>query len=448
MCRMAATVGIEPDLARFLVDRSLLAALHEDNGQVDGYGIGVGTDSDVYLLVKGAGAYTTAPYWFEMPELANAQVVVGHLRAASKNTEIGEKEAHPYLMRTDLGAILFQHNGNVAASVGIGSAIDPKAPRTDSYMAAVELVDYINQTRQLSVPSLASWASMTFTSEDKFVFFIVHRSTLYVVRGTPARTMYIARVGDGYVLHTSKDALQHATRFAKLAVSLEEIPPYTVVSISRQGVEIGSFQLSPPFFYVGAGATVSGSKSTTAATTAGAASATSATSATSAASANLATAVTRILPLPYAAVYQRQVQVQDLAALMIARHKVCEMLNFDVEDEHIMYAILYLSHHRGITLHAAAYALLQRIATHTHKRWFAYAFRDWKDIVQSKQMNYFIHGMQNQFKLPTPLVEDNWEDAARTYMQIKQDKQDKQAAQATQAAQITDEKEEADATRN
>lgn len=415
MCRMAAAVGIEPDLARFLVDRSLLAALHEDNGQVDGYGIGVGTDSDVYLLAKGAGAYTTAPYWLEMPELTNAQVVVGHLRAASKNTEIGEKEAHPYLMRTDLGAILFQHNGNVAASVGIGSAIDPKAPRTDSYMAGVELVDYINQTRQLSVPSLASWASMTFTSEDKFVFFIVHRSTLYVVRGTPARTMYIARVGDGYVLHTSKDALQHAARFAKLAVSLEEIPPYTVVSISQQGVEIGSFQLSLPFFYIGAGATISGSKSTTSASTASGAGSANAGSvnagSASQAATNVAAPVTRILPLPHGAVYHRHVQVQDLVALLILRSKIKDIVGVDIGDEHVMYAVLYLSHHRGVALHAAAYALMQRVMARS-KEWFAAEFVKWQTIDEKE---YFIRGMQNQFVLPTPLVDDAWESAARAY---------------------------------
>lgn len=118
MCRMLAFAGhfrIEDLLCRFQ-RLSISGKSLDDKGHRDGWGIGYYTDTGCTLFKKAECAATSKKY-VEIVEIAkreNPHVFLAHVRKASPQTPVTDREAHPFQRDN----YLFCHNGSISAPDG------------------------------------------------------------------------------------------------------------------------------------------------------------------------------------------------------------------------------------------------------------------------------------------------------------------------------------------
>jgi predicted glutamine amidotransferase len=126
MCRMLALTGhaecIGDILLRFQM-LSLYGNSPDDKGHRDGWGIGY-FNTGITVFKKAECAATSKDYLeiLERVRKVNPRILVAHVRKASPNTLITDKEAHPFQKNT----FLFCHNGSITKPDGqpLGKELD------------------------------------------------------------------------------------------------------------------------------------------------------------------------------------------------------------------------------------------------------------------------------------------------------------------------------------
>lgn len=136
MCRLFAQVANSPASARdFLVDSeySLLRQANADaeNPQTDGWGMAWFDGNGRAEVVKsGRPAPDERGRFAEIAAKARSGVVIGHIRAASKDIGVDDARAHPF---ADEGWV-FAHNGTLFIREEVAAELGPRRARlkTDS----------------------------------------------------------------------------------------------------------------------------------------------------------------------------------------------------------------------------------------------------------------------------------------------------------------------------
>lgn len=136
MCRLFAQVAPKPLSARDVLadaEYSLLKQADADpkNPQTDGWGLAwFGPNGEPSITKSGRPASDEKERFLAAATDARSQVVIGHIRAASKGIEIDEAHAHPF---SDEGWV-FAHNGTLFIREEVAAALGPRRARlkTDS----------------------------------------------------------------------------------------------------------------------------------------------------------------------------------------------------------------------------------------------------------------------------------------------------------------------------
>lgn len=203
MCRLSLDTAESIPLGmRRLFWHQLMLASNAEN-QRDGSGM---TDG-VHIYKSHMPFLNTGANW--IPRLNKDAVWLGHVRSASRNTEISPYAAHPFRFTLADGRVLIcAHNGfiNGMAKSEIGE------PKVDSYQAFKLLVVLLNASL-IDAPSgnittqiINAWtAQFGVDSEWTFMFYLDDVAT--IVRGN--RSMFYMPINDGFIFNTSESVLLH-----------------------------------------------------------------------------------------------------------------------------------------------------------------------------------------------------------------------------------------------
>jgi predicted glutamine amidotransferase len=191
-----------------MLDRMMLAS-NADDGQHDGHGIAVQSG----IVFK-----SQYPYWATEPDYlknlehrTNGHIIIGHVRKASIGTEkFSALAAHPYIFFVDERPLLIAHNGFIEGTPR--GTYNANEPNTDTFRAAKVLVTmfqaHIRLTGSLELTDdlLEAWMQ-TFYRGSVYVIFLLWNDELIIIRGNAHRTMYLNKVGNGYIFNTSRDVV-------------------------------------------------------------------------------------------------------------------------------------------------------------------------------------------------------------------------------------------------
>lgn len=267
MCRLTAFLSPSPNgvhLQRALHIAMLAANAHE--GQQDGWGVGALDAEGAPIILSKAGD----PYVKSNPDSwqdalrdrlsVTPNILIGHVRKASHTTaRSSHASAHPYFLASSKPGghpFILAHNGFIIGSYSmpkpegavVGTGFN-NIPDTDTYRAGlylrvlIDALDEIPET--LSTDLLNEWCS-DFTTGSSYVFYILYRGELHVIRGVE-RTMHVIGthmgVGQGddagrynassMVLATVAEILEFNQQYilppaeADFASNILEIPEHT-----------------------------------------------------------------------------------------------------------------------------------------------------------------------------------------------------------------------------
>jgi len=197
MCRITVDtcVRIDPSMRRLFFDRALLAS--NADGQHDGVGV-----TDGLVVSK-----THSPYlhvgsgW--LTGLANDRFWIGHVRAASRNTEISPHASHPFRFRLDDGRVLMAaHNGFIKDM----PAAQGNEPKVDSYQAFKLLVALLNERGGDITAELVNAWTAQFGADSQWAFALELDGHVTLLRGN--RELHYVSIDDnGFLFNTSPTVL-------------------------------------------------------------------------------------------------------------------------------------------------------------------------------------------------------------------------------------------------
>lgn len=230
MCRLAAITATNIPLSTkvALLDRLML--MGNADRQTDGWGV---ADESGNGAKSGGDYFRGVPTW--MRRFRN-EIFIGHVRSASFGTEMGTDAAHPYVFKDDTGAVDFigAHNGQFLGTWKNQPTGLPNAVNTDSWRAFFQLHKKI-AGRIIEPDIVTDWLSV-YDDTSAFALLILQNNILSVVRNSQ-RTLHMARIGNGFVIHTAKEALEslaeYATSFRLVIDNIEAVPEQTLVQIGR-----------------------------------------------------------------------------------------------------------------------------------------------------------------------------------------------------------------------
>lgn len=255
MCRLTAITAtdIPPQVKAFMLNDLMLRG-NADDAQHDGWGIA----TEHEILRKSALSYWSSSPDSWMPRAEQlSSLVIGHVRKASLNTHRTLLESHPYEFEVEGGSRLtIAHNGLILGFPYIYNTGTAAEPNTDTFRAAKVLAETlqhlsaVNPNQGVDKEVVESWASQ-FTTGSAYVFMIMYRGRLVVVRGPATRTMHLAQLGNGYVLHTSKEAI---AAFGGLAATygypigeIYAMKEHTVLTFSPGSLDYGYEGIAPSY---------------------------------------------------------------------------------------------------------------------------------------------------------------------------------------------------------
>lgn len=217
MCRLygfTPTMRMRPQDRRNLFYLAMVFGTAENNR--DGWGITDGT-----RLFKDA---PSVAYDRRVPDAisqldTNGVHWLGHVRAASRDTAVTYREAHPFLMRNTDNTIAFYaaHNGGFPEYIRLVKR-DAKGafPRTDSWYAFRDIFfrnQDTNESLQESIMHFLAHAGKF--SEYSLMFLDRVTQQLHVVRGN--RPMSVARFSTGEQLYcTSPSVLENLAQMCQM----------------------------------------------------------------------------------------------------------------------------------------------------------------------------------------------------------------------------------------
>jgi predicted glutamine amidotransferase len=239
MCRLSALTSLDMSTSmRRLIWHQLMLASNAD-GQRDGTGM---TDGErMYKSHRPFLEYGEA--W--IAKLNIEEIWMGHVRAASRNTDITPLAAHPYSFITPQGSPLFAaHNGFIT---GMPEA-EKGDPRVDSYTAFKMLLPLLSNG--LTSEAVNAWTA-DFGEGSQWTFMFHHEKCLTIVRGQ--RTMYYMQLNDGLMFNTQLSVLLHIkewlhTYWAHLFTcgKIEEMKEWTMATIKPEQTKVVTEKITAP----------------------------------------------------------------------------------------------------------------------------------------------------------------------------------------------------------
>lgn len=239
MCRLMGltTTKLDVQVKRLFWHQLMLAS--NADGQRDGVGM-----TDGVAVMKSADPFLYyGSSWIK--DLDVQRVWLGHVRSASRNTEISFRTAHPFMFELDNGQRLYAaHNGYIN-----GMHIDPGTPNVDSYAAFKILVELIKGGASMTPEIINTW-SASFDVGSQWAFMFHHQDALTVVRGN--REMYYMTLNDGIVFNTSLSVLLHLKEwigeyfFKQHSIGkIMEIKPYHMCTVGVGSTEVSLAAIKP-----------------------------------------------------------------------------------------------------------------------------------------------------------------------------------------------------------
>lgn len=206
MCRLSAIVHkpqqqFQKGLKPFLMKTLLLTG--EQQGNTDGTGVAIPTVS--FKSGKTASkALETELFQEHMPNLNNANHVLGHVRAISKGTG-GVDGAHPFMCED----VYLAHNGTFRGYESsevykkLVSEIEHEPCDSEVFLRAL-----ISESKTVTVESIKT---VTKKWQGSFALVIIQKDNLFLVRGTnPLHKMKVTTENrEMLVVNTSKEALEN-----------------------------------------------------------------------------------------------------------------------------------------------------------------------------------------------------------------------------------------------
>ncbi len=169
--------------------------------------------------------------------------ILGHIRSASANTELGDKAAHPYVFRLpDQRKWYGVHNGQFNPTYDI----KVKGPDTDTYKAFSVLNGILSEYfqpdkpfRELLTGVLPLWLGLHYSTSTFALAFHVDDDIL-LFRSEP-KTLYASTTEQYTLVHTSGDALlrvgDYAEKYMGIQVSLPVLLSTNTLISLRTGLE-------------------------------------------------------------------------------------------------------------------------------------------------------------------------------------------------------------------
>lgn len=246
MCRLMAITASEESLGGY---KNKQALLHEmllrgnADGQQDGWGVSDGS----YIMKSGDPYWKTVPAWIN--QMSGGSTWIGHVRSASAGTEKSAHASHPYRVMKDLSSqniedtlFIAAHNGMFQGTWTKHDKIDGE-PNTDSWRAFVALQKVLLKGEEITADVVDTWLSR-FDSDSSFCVLISKGTNLYAIRGDNAlKVLHGCTIGDGYIIHTSAEALEAVKVYADVSLGLttgkvEEIGKKTMVTFQYASPDI------------------------------------------------------------------------------------------------------------------------------------------------------------------------------------------------------------------
>jgi len=197
-----------------------MTAGFSDNYQKSGWGV-----SDGEQIIKNGKPYSSGG-WQGVSRLNPDNVWIGHVRAASPNTAISNKEAHPFALANGFVGV---HNGFFDGTDK--SEFKAREPDSDSYRAFASL-SYLMQANTDNIISIveSQWLPR-FYQGSKFVVGIANARIINFFRHDEDRTLFYARVGNGFLICTTLDMIEfvrdRAVRYNIVVGQTREINTYS-----------------------------------------------------------------------------------------------------------------------------------------------------------------------------------------------------------------------------
>jgi len=245
MCRITvfSTTNIAQPMRKLFMDRILLTGVADYN--FDGVGM-----TDGWKIMKSQFSYLhNGQLWLD--RLDPEAIWMGHVRAASKATEVSTRASHPFAFNVaEAGKparfLYCMHNGFVKGMPAPAQA----EPQVDSYQAFKMLAELVRESGIIDVATINKWTAK-FGEGSQWTFGLMLDGDAYIVRGV--REMHWMSINNGVITNTSLPVLQNFKEWVAMywpkgfdLGKIQSIGEYQLCHIRRESRTVTGTSIAKP----------------------------------------------------------------------------------------------------------------------------------------------------------------------------------------------------------